>query len=139
MIFNESLNIKSSKRHEVIDITERINAFMKPRQIDKGLLNLWTVHTTAALTVNENDKSLWVDFLESLSQIAQLQREYHHKPNAHAHILSAVLKPDITILINQGKMVLGTWQRILFVELDGPRRRTVKITIIGEQNKDSSH
>jgi secondary thiamine-phosphate synthase enzyme len=139
MIFNESLTIKSSKKHEVIDITERIIAFLKARQIDKGLLNLWTVHTTAALTVNENDKSLWVDFLDSLSQIAPLQREYHHKPNAHAHILSAVLKPEFTIPINQGKMVLGTWQRILFVELDGPRRRTVKITIIGEKNKDSSH
>jgi secondary thiamine-phosphate synthase enzyme len=139
MIFNESLTIKSSKKHEVIDITERIHAFLKVRQFDKGLLNLWTEHTTAALTVNENDKSLWVDFLDCLSQIAPLQREYYHKPNAHAHILSAFLKPDITIPINQGKMALGTWQRILFVELDGPRRRTVKITIIGEQNKESSH
>ena len=139
MIFDESLTIETSEEQEIIDITGRVNAFLKTNQIDKGLMNLWTVHTTAALTVNENEKSLWSDLLDSFNQIAALQREYYHKPNADAHILSAVLKTDVSIPINQGKMVLGTWQRILLIELDGPRKRTVKITLIGEKNNVSSH
>jgi secondary thiamine-phosphate synthase enzyme len=132
MIFHESLTVETSKQLEVLDITERIKDLLKRTKIEKGLVNLWTVHTTAALTVNENDKGLWTDLLTKFNQLVPVKGDYHHKPNAHAHILSILVKPDITVPISDGEMVLGTWQRMLFLELDGPRKRTLKITIIGE-------
>ena len=132
MIFNESLTIETSKQFEVLDLTDRINDLLSRTHVDKGLVNLWTAHTTAALTINENDRGLWADLLNRFTQLIPMESDYHHKPNAYAHILTSIVKPDVTIPVNDGEMGLGTWQRILLLELDGPRNRTIKVTIIAE-------
>jgi secondary thiamine-phosphate synthase enzyme len=132
MIIYDSLIVDTSKRLQVLDLTDRINHLLKKSPIVRGLVNLWTVHTTAALTINEKDKGLWADILVKFAQLTPIEGDYDHKPNAYAHILSSIVKPDITIPVLSGKMALGTWQRVLFLELDGPRKRTIKVTIIGE-------
>jgi secondary thiamine-phosphate synthase enzyme len=132
MIIHDSVSINTSKETQIIDLTDRINHHLEKTPIVRGLVNLITIHTTTALTINENDKDLWSDLLVKFSQITPRRENYHHKPNAHAHILSSMIKPDITIPIISGKMTLGTWQRILFLELDGPRMRNIQVTIIGE-------
>jgi secondary thiamine-phosphate synthase enzyme len=132
MIFHETLAVETSKQLEVLDLTVRVNKLLKTTHIDKGVLHLLVLHTTAALTINENDKEFWRDLLNMFFKLAPVKGDYHHKPNAHAHILSSIVKPDVTVPINNGRMVLGTWQRLLLLELDGPRERTIKVTIIGE-------
>ena len=132
MILHEAIAAETSKQLDVLDLTVKINDLLKKKGIDKGLLNLWTVHTTAALTVNENDRGLWSDLLNTFTQLAPVKGDYRHKPNAQAHILSSIVKPGVTIPVNDGEMDLGTWQRPLLLELDGPRERTIKITLMVE-------
>ena len=132
MIVNEAITVETSKQREVLDLTVKINDLLKKTGIDKGMLNLWVAHTTAALTVNENDKGLWNDLLGVFTQLAPVKGDYRHKPNAQAHILSSIVKPGVTIPVNDGEMDLGTWQRPLLLELDGPRERTIKITLMVE-------
>lgn len=114
---------------------------MKETRVTDGLVAIWTPHTTAAVTVNENDPDLWKDILELYVKIAPIEDEYRHnrkyaglsrEQNAHAHILSSLIKPGLTVPISNGVPILGMWQRFLFVELDGPRSRKIFVQITGQ-------
>ena len=131
MIFHNTINIDSRENLEVQDITENVSSLVRGSKIDEGLVNLLCRHTTAALTINENDDKFWEDLINKFTHLAAIGGEYNHKPNAHAHILSCIFKPDTTIPVEAGKLSLGRWQRLLFLEFDGPRKRDIKVTIIG--------
>jgi len=128
----ESLKVKTKKMLEVIDVTEDVRQVLKRSDVTRGLLNLWVAHTTACLAVNEHEEGLWEDLLTVLTRLVPVKGEYHHKQNAHAHILSSMIKPGVSIPVVNGEMKLGTWQSILFIELDGPSEREVNITVMGE-------
>lgn len=137
----KTLPLKTNKKLEISDITRDIATVVNESNINNGLVNVWVPHTTAGLTVNEHDPDLWNDILSTMMNIVPPKANYHHnakyghlsrEQNAHAHILSCIIKPSLSIPLNEGEMVLGTWQSILFFEFDGPRNRLLQIQILGE-------
>ena len=140
MVYTESISVKTERRLQVIDITHRVLDVLSRSGVSDGVLNVWTPHTTACVTVNEADPDLWEDMLEAFTRLVPVEGRYRHnekyrwmprEQNAHAHILTSMVKPCVSIPVQNGRPLLGTWQRILFVELDGPRSRSVQVSILG--------
>lgn len=129
----KTLHIKSHEPTEMIDITREVcNAIAEDDVID-GLAVIFTPHTTAAITINENaDPDVCRDMIMGISKIVPLQDGYHHlEGNSAAHIKSSLFGASETVIINNGVVVFGTWQGIYFCEFDGPRQRQVQIKVIG--------
>ena len=126
------LKVKSSKRNEMIDITNEIQHIINQENIVKGHVIIYNPHTTAGITINEGaDPSVQRDIIETLKQIIPENGNYHHmEGNSDAHIKASLLGSSVTILIEDNKLILGTWQHIFFYEGDGPRNRKVIIDII---------
>ncbi len=140
-LWRGEVSVRSSRRLEVIDVTREVRRLVRESGISEGLASAWVPHTTAALTVNEPDPDLWEDILETLARLVPVEGDYRHnakysrlpgEQNAHAHILSSMIRPGITLPVSSGDLDLGTWQAVLLVELDGPRKRRVKVTVLGE-------
>lgn len=114
----------------MVDITKEINRFIQEEKIIEGSVIVYVPHTTAGVTINEGaDPSVQQDIIETLEKLVPPHDSYHHSEgNSDAHIKASLLGSSITILINEGQMMLGTWQHIFFYEGDGPRTRTVYIT-----------
>ncbi|WP_304088852.1 secondary thiamine-phosphate synthase enzyme YjbQ [Methanobrevibacter ruminantium] len=140
VIISKSLKISSSSNFQIMDITRDIvavlNEINKENKMDNGIVNIFTKHSTSAIRVNENEKGLLLDFEEALKDIVKETDNYKHDfidNNAASHIRAFLLGSSETIPIVDGRLDLGTWQSIFFVELDGPRsNRTVELTFIGE-------
>ena len=140
VIISKSLKIGSSSNFQIMDITRDIVAILnetsKENKIENGIVNIFTKHSTSAIRVNENEKGLLLDFEKALKDIVKEKDNYKHDfidNNAASHIRAFLLGASETIPIADGRLDLGTWQSIFFVELDGPRsNRTVELTFIGE-------
>lgn len=132
----EIITLSTSKKQELIDITDKVSAIVKKSNVKNGLCNIFAMHATAAIIINENaDPNLCLDTIDALNDLIPGGKWRHDKldGNADAHIKSTILGPSETIPINNGKLQLGTWQSPMFVELDGPRsNRKIAITIIGD-------
>ena len=116
--------LQSSEREQLIDITDEVAAHAEG--VQAGVIWLHCPHTTAALTIQENaDPDLRVDYLEHLRKLVPEAGFRHAEGNADAHIKSSLIGTTQPVLIEGGKLVLGRWQAVYFVELDGPRRREV--------------
>jgi secondary thiamine-phosphate synthase enzyme len=129
------IEIDTKERVEVIDITSSIEEFVKSSGIENGICLVYTMHTTTGLTVNEAERGLIKDMCRLMSSLIPEGAGYLHDKidsNAHAHLQALLLGNSITIPVNAGRPILGTWQRILFVELDGPRRRRLYCRTISE-------
>lgn len=126
------LKIDTSKREEFKDITNEIDEIVKNSDIDKGIVNVFVQHTTAGITINENaDPDVVRDMLSTFDKIVPFEDNYkHYEGNSHAHIKASMLGSSVSIPIEEGKMILGTWQGIYFCEFDGPRNRKVVVSII---------
>ncbi len=125
----KTLNIRTEKSKQVVDITDLVNDSL---EIKNGLCHLFLLHTTAALTTADLDPGTDLDMLDAFeAMIPKLQFRHPHDP-AHVpdHILSSLIGTSLTIPIENGKLVLGTWQRVVLIEFDGPRERTIKISTI---------
>jgi secondary thiamine-phosphate synthase enzyme len=126
------LTIKSSKREELIDITPQICDILSKARVQSGVIHLFVPHTTAALTINENaDPDVKRDILFKLNkEIPRSDGYFHGEGNSDAHIKSSLLGPSLQLIISDSKLLLGTWQGILFCEFDGPRTRRLLVKII---------
>ena len=139
-VINKSLKLSSSSNFQIIDISSEIVAILneinKENKINNGIVNIFTKHSTSAIRVNENEKGLLLDFEKALKDVVKEKDNYKHDfidNNAASHIRAFLLGSSETIPIIDGRLDLGTWQSIFFVELDGPRNnRTVDLTFIGE-------
>ena len=133
MIKKNILKINTNNRFEIIDITHKINDLI---DIHDGLISIFSKHSTSAIVVNENESGLLNDFEFMLNNIVSDKFTYDHDMidnNACAHLKSFLLSSSECLPIKNGKLDLGTWQSVFFVELDGPRSsRTITLTIIGE-------
>ena len=128
----ETLNIRTRGEKDIINITSLVNDVIKKSKIREGSLLVFTPHTTTALTVNEDEPGLLQDHLNKLSDIVPKGQGYSHDridSNAHSHILASIIGCSVSIPIVKGAAALGTWQSILFLELDGPRNRRVTVQI----------
>ncbi len=126
---------------EIQDITGSAAKIVEESKVVNGLVNLWVPHATAAIAVNERDEDLWDDILVAFERLAPIEGNYRHntkyqwmdsEQNAHAHILNCLIKPNVTVPLENGRMQLGTWQSVLFIEMDGPRTRHVQVQVLGE-------
>lgn len=128
----ERISIKTSKRAELIDITNEIQNIAAKGRIRGGVCFIFCPHTTAGLTVNENaDLSVRQDITAALNKLVPVNAGYSHSEgNADSHIKSSLFGSSLNIFVENGRLVLGTWQGIYFCESDGPRTREVWIKII---------
>jgi len=128
----ETLNIRTHGEKDIINITSLVNDVIKKSKTREGTLLAFTPHTTTALTVNEDEPGLLQDLSNKLSDIVPKGQGYSHDridSNAHSHILASIIGCSVSIPIVKGSTALGTWQSILFIELDGPRNRRVTVQI----------
>jgi secondary thiamine-phosphate synthase enzyme len=133
MAYSETIEVRTKSSHEIVDITGQVNSAIKRSKVKDGSMTVFTPHTTTALTVNENEGRLIKDIEKKLLDLVPKGQGYHHDGidgNAHSHILASIIGCSISIPIIGGSPSLGTWQSILFIELDGPRNRKVIIQII---------
>jgi len=129
------IELDSGKAVEVMDITDSVNEALRESGVVKGICLVYTIHTTTGLTVNEADTALIKDILSLLERLAPQSAGYLHDRsdgNAHAHLRATLLGSSVVIPVEQNRLVLGTWQRILFFELDGPRRRRVYVKAVSD-------
>jgi secondary thiamine-phosphate synthase enzyme len=129
----KTLRIKSHHEVEMIDITRNVCNAIREHDVTDGLAVIFTPHTTAAITINENaDPDVCHDIVMEINKMVPMQDGYRHlEGNSAAHIKSSLLGASETLVINNGEVELGTWQGIYFCEFDGPRQRQVQIQVIG--------
>jgi len=128
----KKLEIKTSKRNEIIDISDKIQKVISDSKIKEGVCVVYVPHTTAGIIVNENyDPSVGMDILDYLEKIAPASTRYKHtEGNADSHIKTSVVGSSATLVIEDGKVLLGNWQGIMFCEFDGPRNRNLVVKIL---------
>lgn len=127
------MKIDTNLAVELIDITDNVIEEVNKNSIRNGICVISTPHTTTAIIINENEPGLLSDMFNLLNKLVPPGAGYNHDRidnNADSHLRAMLLGSSETIPIVNGKLVLGTWQRIFFVELDGPRQRKVNITLI---------
>ena len=128
----EALRINTTAAKEIVDLTDRLEPMIRKAKLQEGLCALFVTHTTAALTTGEIEEGTDEDLLKVVEEIIPRIRFQHAHNPAHAwsHMASSILGPSLTVPVSAGKLVLGTWQSVMLVELDGPRERIVYVTLI---------
>jgi secondary thiamine-phosphate synthase enzyme len=144
-VHHEELEVRTRRGREFVDLTPVVEAAVRRSRIADGLVNVQTLHTTAAVVVNENEPLLLEDLLATLERLVPRRRPYRHddmavrsvnltpgeRANGHAHCKSLFLRTSETLAVRGGRLRLGSWQRVFLLELDGARERTVAITVLG--------
>jgi secondary thiamine-phosphate synthase enzyme len=129
----ESFTISSKSRNELLDITEEVQTIVRASGAKKGVVTVYVPHATAAVMINENaDQQLPLDIIDALDRMVPEHGGYRHDRidnNAAAHIKAAMVGPSESIPISGGQLTLGTWQNIFLCDFDGPRSRTVIVTV----------
>jgi secondary thiamine-phosphate synthase enzyme len=147
MIKHKTITINTTKNTEFVDISDSVADFVKESGIKNGIVNVQIMHTTAGLLVNENEPLLFKDLASHFERISPEGIGYHHDnivvrtvnvchdecANGHAHCRACHLAANVAINLIDGKLQLGQWQRVLFVELDRARERRYQIMVVGEQ------
>lgn len=126
------LRISTAATKEVVDLTDRLAAMIRKAKLQEGLCTVFVTHTTAAVTTGEIGEGTEQDLLQVVEKmIPRIQFQHAHDPaHAWSHMASSIIGPSLTVPVTGGKLVLGTWQSVMLVELDGPRERTVHVTLI---------
>ena len=121
----EQLQVTTTKREELKEITGQVRALVAERGWSEGVLQLWCPHTTGALTVNEAaDPSVVRDIVVNMARLVPHQGDYRHaEGNSDAHIKCSLFGPGLTLIVSGSTIQLGTWQGVFFCEFDGPRSR----------------
>lgn len=142
------IHVRTTAAVGVVDLTARVEGFLKAACLEAGWVNVQTRHTTTGICVNENEPLLLADVLVLLERLAPRGAGYAHdelhlrpgvppdeRPNGHAHAKALLLRTAETVNVAAGRLQLGTWQRVLLVELDGPREREVSLLALGERRR----
>jgi secondary thiamine-phosphate synthase enzyme len=126
-----ALEVRTASKTELIDLTARVQAAVTESGVTEGLCQVFVPHTTAGITINENaDPSVAADILMVLNKIISDREPYRHSEgNSPAHIKASLMGPQLTVIVTQGRLLLGTWQGVFFCEFDGPRHRRVYIKV----------
>jgi len=131
----QTFQVKTSIQSEFIDITRSVQEAVKKTGVKDGICIIFIPHTTAAVTINENaDPSVVQDILMELNKMVPFKDPYRHmEGNSPAHIKASLLGCSEMVIVESGKLVLGTWQGIFFCEFDGPRNREVHVKVISHK------
>jgi len=116
----------------MVDITHEVEEAVRKRGVSSGVCVLFVPHTTAGITINENaDPSVKDDMIKEINKIVPFRDSYRHSEgNSAAHIKSTLYSPSLTLIIENGRLLLGTWQGIYFCEFDGPRHRKLYVKVV---------
>ena len=130
LVFMRELRVVSKKRSEMIDITGDIQEIVTQEKIKEGIVFVYVPHTTAGITINEGaDPSVQRDIVETLNRLIPENGDYHHSEgNSDAHIKASLIGSSVNVIVQNNRLVLGTWQHIFFYEGDGPRNRKVLVS-----------
>jgi secondary thiamine-phosphate synthase enzyme len=131
----EEMNISTSNRTELIDITDKVEGFVNDSDIKNGICLVSSLHSTTAVILNENERGLMNDITRKIDQEFPKNAGWSHDRidnNADAHLASTFIGPSRTLPIKDGRLLRGTWQNIFFLELDGPRNRRIVVEVLGE-------
>ncbi len=135
-VYHDEIIISTSKRFELIDITDRVEEIVEKSGIRNGICLVFAPHATAAIVANEHEWGLLQDILSRIKELFPPDKNWLHNridDNAHAHVGSAIIGADRVFPVINGRLIRGTWQNIFVVEMDGPRsRRRIIVTVIGE-------
>ena len=140
VVRGEMLTIETEQRVELTDVTDRIIALARKAGVREGIVNLWSMHTTFAVFMNESQKALHADIKRLLETMVERNTDWMHNDPAHsdcdrlnadAHLRAMLLGHSLTLQVSGGEVVLGQWQRVLVAELDGPRSRTLRVQTMG--------
>jgi len=125
-------SIQTTKKDEVIDISDDIEGVLSQQNAKSGICTIFVQHTTACITTADLDPGTDLDLLDALrGTLPDIQYRHPHDPShAPDHILSSIIGPSVTVPFENGQLQLGVWQRVILIELDGPRQRNISITII---------
>lgn len=128
----QTISVKTRQRVEFVEITDRVQKYVDESGLSRGAVIVFVPHTTAACTINENaDPDVVRDMLKETSKIVPFESDYRHaEGNSDSHIKASIFGASELILIEKGKLVLGTWQGIYFCEFDGPRDRKVHLSLM---------
>jgi secondary thiamine-phosphate synthase enzyme len=136
----ESIEVDTSDRVEIVDLTDTVMSFVRRSSIKEGLLSLWSMHTTCTVFINESQVALAEDIKTFLDDLVARGKYYRHndpahsdcdRQNADSHLRAMVLGHSVTMQISGGELVVGRWQRVLCGEMDGPRTRTIRAQVMG--------
>lgn len=125
--------LKTSKRVEILDITNQVEKEVEKADSKDGIALVYSPHTTTAIVINEAERGLLEDLINSISNLIPEKSNYIHNridDNADAHIRASLLGNAVVVPFENKRLLLGTWQRILFIEFDGPRNRRVIVKIL---------
>jgi secondary thiamine-phosphate synthase enzyme len=140
------ISVATAHPTQFVDLTDRLERLVAEAGLLSGVLNVQTLHTTTGVVVNEHEPLLLTDFEALLEATAPFDRRYRHddasvrtvnltvgeRPNGHAHCRALLLPASVCLNVAGGRIVLGQWQRVFFVELDGPRERQISVLAAGE-------
>ncbi|MEO5897811.1 MAG: secondary thiamine-phosphate synthase enzyme YjbQ [Vicinamibacterales bacterium] len=135
-----TMPIQTETRIELVDITERLSAFVESVGLREGILSVWSLHTTCAVFINEAQLALHADIKTALENMIARDDEWMHNDpdhsdcdrfNADSHLRAMLLGHSLTLQVTAGEIALGQWQRVLAAELDGPRARTLRLQAMG--------
>lgn len=129
----ELIELSTRERNVLHEITDEVARIVERSGLDEGIVVLQSLHTTAGLTINENaDPDVRHDFVAKLGQLIPQQEPYyrHAEGNSDSHLKTSYVGPSLTVIVSEGRLVLGTWQGIYFCEWDGPRRRRVAVQLL---------
>ncbi|HOJ94572.1 MAG TPA: secondary thiamine-phosphate synthase enzyme YjbQ [Fervidobacterium nodosum] len=128
----KKIDISTSKRIEFLDITSIVSNIVSESNVKEGICLVYVPHTTCGLTINEHaDPSVVSDIINHVNKLVPYNSDYKHlEGNSDAHIKASIFGSSLSIIISNGKLLLGTWQGIFLCEFDGPRKRNVYIKIL---------
>ncbi len=132
-VFNESFRFSTRGEIDFVDLTGKVQDIVAKSGVKNGLAHVFAPHATGILILTEYEPSLMADLKDALEKLIPRRASYRHPSNAHSHLRSVFLCPDRTLPVIDGRVVLGTWQSLVFVETDVyPRQRTIVVQVIGE-------
>ncbi len=145
-ICTEEIAVESSDKTDFIDVTDKVGEIVSSSGIKNGIANIYTTHTTTSIRINENEAGLIEDIKRFLEKKAPPFKSYMHDniekrhdvpvdepANAHSHLKAIIMGASESIPVIGSSLVLGRWQRIFFVDLDGPRKRRMLVHVMGER------
>lgn len=129
---SQRIEVRTREREEMVDITAAVRDRVRASGMVRGVIHLWSLHTTCGITVNEGaDPDVQRDIVTALRRLVPRDGDYRHaEGNSDSHLKTLMTGPGETLLIEDGDLVLGTWQKVFLAEWDGPRRRSIAYAIV---------
>jgi secondary thiamine-phosphate synthase enzyme len=130
----QTIHLRTTRRCEMLDITKGVERVVAASGVGEGIVVVQSLHTTAGLTINENaDPDVVRDLVAKMERMVPEEESYyrHAEGNSDSHMKTSLYGPSLTVLVNGGRLVLGTWQGVYFCEWDGPRDRRVAVQVLG--------